>query len=30
LNGSNTSMDTIKQALGQIDLKKLTSLVSGS
>lgn len=30
LSGSNTSMDTIKQALGQIDFKKLTSLVSGS
>lgn len=30
LTGYNTSMDTIKQALGQIDFKKLASLVSGS
>ncbi len=30
LNGSNTSMDTIKQALGQIDFKKISALGSGS
>ncbi len=30
LTGNNTSMDTIKEALGQVDLKKLASLVSGS
>ncbi|MGE5294160.1 MAG: hypothetical protein ACM3VT_04975 [Solirubrobacterales bacterium] len=30
LTGNNTSMDTIKQALGQVDLKKLASLASGS
>lgn len=30
LTGDNTSMDTIKQALSQIDLKKLASLASGS
>lgn len=30
LTGDNTSMDTIKQALNQIDLKKLASLASGS
>lgn len=30
LDGSNTTMDTLKQALGQLDLKKIASLASGS
>lgn len=30
LDGSNTTMDSLKQALGQLDLKKIASLASGS